>query len=563
MISFELVEIFQRLQWPETRASGAMALASHASSGSVLIFSKDHEAGVFLPAFGFPQTLRQGLKWQTFLQKCAGMGMHADSTPKLDKDEMTAALGIADNSSACVVVFLDTEKIDPSLQKSISALLPLLGAKLETERAALIAESRANAAREASQRAGALNAALDASRRELQEVHARVEQELMSRREAERKLREADQRKDEFLAMLAHELRNPLAPISAAAELMELVHLGEAQLKETSQIITRQIRHMTGLVDDLLDVSRVTRGLVSISKVPQDLKQILPNAVEQIRPLIEAKNHHLTIEMPPEPALVLGDTKRLVQILANLLNNAAKYTPDGGRIRLQMEVCDEHVMLVVEDNGIGIAPETQTRVFELFAQAERSSDRSQGGLGLGLALVASIVGLHGGTVACFSDGLGKGSRFTVQLPRLFQAQPCPSSEPGRRDAQASDEKLCILIVDDNADAASMLAMLLETFGHDVVVEHRAKSALDRMRSMHPDVCVLDIGLPEMDGNELARRIRAQPGKVNTTLIAVTGYGQEHERTSTAEAGFDHHLVKPVDASRLRSLLNEITERKRA
>jgi PAS domain S-box-containing protein len=374
---------------------------------------------------------------------------------------------------------------------------------------------------------------------------------------AEEELREASRRKDEFLAMLAHELRNPLAPISAAAELMELVQLDEAGLKQTSQVISRQVTHMTGLIDDLLDVSRVTRGLVAIDKSPQDLKNIVSNAVEQVRPIMESQHHHLGIDLAPESAHVLGDQKRLVQILTNLLNNAAKYTPAGGNIQLRMEVHDDKVLLHVVDNGIGITPELQARVFDLFAQAERTADRSQGGLGLGLALVKSLAELHGGKVTCLSEGLGKGSCFTVCLPRLAEQNTLPDRRQSKRNVHMASQKLRILVVDDNADVARMLAMLLEATGHDVLVEHESRQGLERARIETPDVCVLDIGLPDMDGNELARRLRAQPETAKAVLIAVTGYGQEQDRKSALAAGFNHHLVKPVDPARLTALLNEI------
>lgn len=376
---------------------------------------------------------------------------------------------------------------------------------------------------------------------------------------AEAALRQAAQRKDEFLAMLAHELRNPLAPISAAAELMGMVKLDEAALKQTSEIITRQVRHMTGLVDDLLDVSRVTRGLVNIDKSPQDVKTIVSNAVEQVRPIIESRRHHLKLHLPPESVQVAGDPKRLVQILTNLLNNAAKYTPEGGNILLETKVDDDLVFIIVQDDGIGIAADLQSHVFELFAQAERTSDRSQGGLGLGLALVKSLTELHGGKVACFSEGAGKGSRFTVCLPRLAEQGNAQDRRKSVRRITRPAETLRVMVVDDNTDAARMLAMFLEASGHQVLVEHGSRRALERARIELPDVCLLDIGLPDMDGNELARRLRAQPETAGTVLIAITGYGQEHDRENALAAGFDHHLVKPVDAAKLAALIGGIKD----
>ncbi len=373
--------------------------------------------------------------------------------------------------------------------------------------------------------------------------------------QAQGELRDANQRKDEFLAMLAHELRNPLAPISAAAELMELAPLDAERIRRTSQVISRQVRHMTGLVDDLLDVSRVTRGQVTISRAAQDMKNVVASAVEQARPLIQARNHRLTLELPHETAQVLGDETRLVQIITNLLNNAAKYTPEGGHVRLTMETEPSQVIVRVIDDGIGIAAELKPRVFDLFAQAERTSDRSQGGLGLGLALVKSLVALHGGQVGCDSEGLDLGSVFSVRLPRFEplpeaperRKQPRPEVEPGSHR---------IMIVDDNADAATMLGMLLEASGHEVMVENGSLAGLALAAEALPAICILDIGLPDMDGYELARRLRQSEGMAGALLIAVTGYGQESDRQRAFAAGFDHHMVKPVDAQKLLRIVSE-------
>lgn len=370
-------------------------------------------------------------------------------------------------------------------------------------------------------------------------------------------IRQTDQRKDEFLAMLAHELRNPLAPIGAAAELMEMVQLDNARLKQTSQVIIRQVRHMTELVDDLLDVSRVTRGLVNVERIPQDLKVIATNAVEQVRPMIEARRHHLMIDMPLESMHVLGDAKRLIQILTNLLNNAAKYTPEGGKIVLQMQVDRDQVMVSLQDDGVGIEPELQSDIFQLFAQAERTSDRTQGGLGIGLALVKSLVEHHGGKVTCFSEGAGKGSRFTVSLPRLSNQKPSLPLQQAESTFRQPVAPLRVMVVDDNVDSAEMLAMFLETLGHDVLVEHAPLRAIERARADIPDVCLLDIGLPDMNGNELAACLRTQPETANTVLIAITGYGQEQDRQKSLAAGFRHHLVKPVEMTKLTALLASI------
>jgi signal transduction histidine kinase/CheY-like chemotaxis protein len=383
--------------------------------------------------------------------------------------------------------------------------------------------------------------------------------DITERKTAEEKLRESDRRKDEFLAMLAHELRNPLAPIGAAADLLQRARPEEAMVRSTSQIIGRQVRHMTALVDDLLDVSRVTRGLVELETAALDVAQIAAEAVEQVAPLVQGRQQQLAVHLPPAPALVCGDRKRLVQVLANILNNAAKYTQEGGELRLDVEADEAHVRIAVRDNGIGMAPELVARAFDLFAQAERSADRASGGLGLGLALVKNLVELHGGTVACDSAGLGHGSRFEVSLPRL-PAQDAPTQQAGGSDA-ARPASLRILVVDDNEDAADTLAMLLEASGHEVLVEHGSRAALERSRAGGrqgaPQVCLLDIGLPDMDGAELARRLRALPETAHALLVAVTGYGQESDRERTRAAGFDHHLVKPIDLEKLHAILDSV------
>jgi signal transduction histidine kinase len=366
-------------------------------------------------------------------------------------------------------------------------------------------------------------------------------------------MREVDQRKDEFLAMLAHELRNPLAPIRAASDLLRIPSLEREKIQQTSEIIARQVTHMTGLIDDLLDLSRVSRGLVTLDETLLDAGQIVSNAVEQVRPLVDARRHRLTIQIPHETAYIQGDQKRLVQIVANMLNNAAKYTPEGGDIILAMQADDDTVSFSVSDNGIGIAPHMLGHVFDMFAQAERSSDRSQGGLGIGLALVKNLVALHRGRVSASSEGIGKGSRFTVTLPRAGDAGA--DAAPRQHAVDAAAHGLRLLIVDDNDDAGQMLGLYLESAGYRVTVVQSAHAALEAAKANPPDACLLDIGLPDMDGNELARRLRQLPQTASSTLVAITGYGQEADRARTAAAGFSHHFVKPVDMEALLGVLS--------
>jgi signal transduction histidine kinase/ActR/RegA family two-component response regulator len=401
-----------------------------------------------------------------------------------------------------------------------------------------------------------------------QEAERDKTEALLSAEKAEAKraaeeLRTADRRKDEFLAMLGHELRNPLAPIRNAAEILKLIRTDEPRVHQTSDIIARQVDHMTNLVDDLLDVSRVTRGLVTLDEEAFDFRHIVADAVEQVRSLIDARRHHLAVSMTPEPACVRGDRARLMQILTNLLNNAAKYTPEDGQIVLRVEADNDVVTVNVKDNGVGIGPELLPHVFELFSQAERSPDRSQGGLGLGLALVKRLAELHGGSVTAHSEGIGKGSEFMLRLPRLPATEHRPQQRASDRAPPAPTAALHMMVVDDNADAAKTIAMLLEILGYSVAVEYDAHSALKRARIEAPRVLLLDIGLPDMDGYELARRLRAMPETAQATLIALTGYGQEEDRARTKAAGFDHHFVKPVDPAQLAALLADISHEMQA
>jgi PAS domain S-box-containing protein len=376
-------------------------------------------------------------------------------------------------------------------------------------------------------------------------------------RDAQQALRQADRRKDEFLAMLAHELRNPLAPITAAADFLKIGKPDEARIRQVTAIISRQASHMTGLIDDLLDVSRVTRGLITLDSRPVPLAALATEAVEQVRPLVKVKDHHLELHMPPDEALVHGDRKRLVQIFANLLGNAAKYTPDGGRIDLRIRVEDEQVEVSVSDDGIGMSAELAARAFELFSQGERSADRSQGGLGIGLALVKSLAELHGGSVTADSAGAGKGSRFTVTLPR-YREQPT-REEDALAPAMpvAPEEALEVLIVDDNVDAAQILALYIEALGHRATVRHSPGKAIDYALERRPDLCVLDIGLPEFDGHELARRLRALPGMQHVPLVALSGYGQAQDRDKALAAGFERHFVKPVKGADIVEVMDAV------
>jgi PAS domain S-box-containing protein len=365
-------------------------------------------------------------------------------------------------------------------------------------------------------------------------------------------LREADRRKDEFLAVLAHELRNPLAPLSNALQVMRLTAVNE-QTARVRDMMERQVRQMTRLVDDLLDVSRITRGKIVLRKERLDLAEVVVSALEASRPLIEAERHELTVTPSERPLFVEGDRARLAQVLSNLLTNAAKYTPEGGHIWLAVERRGPEAELRVRDNGVGIPAEMLSRVFEMFAQVERHLGRAQGGLGIGLTLVRSLVEMHGGTVRAYSGGPGQGSEFVVRLPL---AADHPAGEAG---AEAEAEPAAatrgrILVVDDSVDSAESLALMLKLSGNEVRTAYDGPGALATAATFAPDVVLLDIGMPGMDGYEVARRLRQQPTLRNALLIAQTGWGQEEDRRRSKEAGFDHHFTKPVDPATLEALL---------
>ncbi|MFN7131206.1 MAG: ATP-binding protein, partial [Myxococcales bacterium] len=372
-----------------------------------------------------------------------------------------------------------------------------------------------------------------------------------------REAQAADRRKDEFLAMLGHELRNPLAPIRTALELMNLK--GQDTFRHERTIIDRHVRHMVGLVDDLLDVSRITRGTLTLRREPVELSAVLRRSLEMTSPVLERRAHRVVLELPDQPLLLHADEARLVQMISNLLHNAAKYSPPGGEVRITARREGAQVVVAVRDAGIGIAPEMLDRVFELFVQEKRSLDRAEGGLGIGLSIVRSLAEVHGGSVSAHSDGLGCGSEFTLTLPLLLgdaepAAAPAPLPPPELPAAASADTRL--LVVDDNVDAAEVLAEALATLGYGVRVAHDGPQALDAAREFAPRVALVDIGLPVMDGYQVAQRLRATFGK-GVRLVALTGYGQDEDRRRSREAGFEQHLVKPIDFNALARLLEEL------
>jgi PAS domain S-box-containing protein len=384
-----------------------------------------------------------------------------------------------------------------------------------------------------------------------------VFRDVSERRRAEAALKESDQRKDEFLAMLAHELRNPLAPIRNGVQIFRALAPPVPELQSAIEMIDRQVHQMTRLVDDLLDVSRITRGKIELRRERVELATIVNGAVEASRPLIDQRGHELTVAIPPQPIHLDADLTRLSQVLMNLIHNAAKFIDRAGRIWVTAEREDDCVLIRVKDTGIGIPAEMLPRIFDMFTQVDRSLERSEGGLGLGLTLVHRLVELHGGTVEARSEGLGKGSEFIVRLPVAVEIQdPGPRGEAGDGETVVMPAARRILVVDDNLDAADSLGMLLSMLGHEVHTAHDGLEAVEAVVEFRPDVVLLDIGLPKLNGYEAARQIRERHGGTGLVLIALTGWGQDEDRRRSKEAGFDHHMTKPVDFADLQRVLAE-------
>lgn len=384
--------------------------------------------------------------------------------------------------------------------------------------------------------------------------------QIAERTRAEAALQEADQRKDQFLATLAHELRNPLSPLLSAAQLLSLEPNSSLEVKEMAAIMLRQVEQLKRLIDDLLDVSRISRGKLQLQREPTLLSDAVSMALDVSRTLLESKHHQLLVSQPEQPVLIYGDKVRLAQIIGNLLINAAKYTPPSGHIELDIKLVDQRAVIHVRDNGIGIEPDMLQRIFGLFAQADTTNERSHGGLGIGLSLAKTLVEMHGGSIQAASAGLGQGSQFVVSLPLANQpAQPAPV---GIRNAPAMDKfpTYRCLVVDDNESASHLLSKLLAKLGQDVRIAHSAETAIALTAQWQPHVLISDIAMPEMSGYELAERICGLSNIPRPMLIALTGYGQESDRQAALAAGFEEHLTKPIGMPTLQSLLERVTKR---
>lgn len=536
-----------RLAQPEHRHDAARDVASWLGARELILFIPDIELGTPLPAPGFPQTLPSGRQWRAFLRESERHGYHRGELPDLETGKPTPAAALScPGGVSCVLLGAALPREDISL---LAALLPLLAAAGRGDQAALVSAGHAKVAQQEAARATALAKSLDVARRELQH---------------------ASRAKDEFLAMLAHELRNPLAPIRNATRVIRDNPSPEAAAR-ACEILERQVAHLTSLVNDLLDISRISHRRIELRPAPMDVTQAMQQAAEAVGPTMAERSHTLTVLLPGEPLTVDADPVRLEQVLVNLLNNAAKYTEPGGEILFEGKRDEGEVVLRVQDNGIGIAPEFLPRLFDLFAQADHSLARSQGGLGIGLTLVRHLVEMHGGNVGARSEGPGRGSEFLVRLPlrpgvvapaQVDLAEVAPSLPPSSKPGPASGEEMAepsprgrrVLIVDDNEDAAKTQGDIVALWGHEFQIAHDGAAALALAQSNPPDVVLLDIGLPVMDGYEVARRIRLALG-TKIRLVALTGYGQPEDRSKALDAGFDHHMVKPVDLGALEQLLS--------
>jgi signal transduction histidine kinase len=415
--------------------------------------------------------------------------------------------------------------------------------------------SRANAALQAekARELQNLNRTLQQTNADLQRANSNLQREVRERSRAEQALKEADRQKDEFLAMLAHELRNPLAAVSSAVQLMRAKQLTDPQLCFSRDVIERQVAQLTRLVGDLLDVSRITAGKITLTHEPLAVTEIITRAMETVEAVMRERQHLLTVEVPDGTLLVRGDRVRLTQAIANVLDNAAKYTNREGKITVTALQRDTQVEISVQDSGIGIAPDVLPRVFDLFAQADRAADHCGSGLGIGLALVRRLLEMHGGSVEAHSEGRGRGSRFVIRLPLHIERTQLVSEAPaGARESESIRRR--ILVVDDNPDALHSLASLLTVFGHEVYCAMSGEQALETAEQTRPELMLLDIGMPRLDGYELARRVRQQSWGGKVVLVAVTGWGQDSDRRRSEEVGFDGHLVKPVGLEQLKQVL---------
>ena len=538
MSSGSTLDLMLSLSRQPDRAAGMKALASGLGVENALLFVRDPVLDTWLPAPGMPQTVRGGPAWRAFLTGCASDGRF---NGEVEQPCGTWRRACAVVQGPAVLVLLGGAPPD-TVVREIERGLPMVSALLAAEQDALLARAEAASAREAASRAETLAGALE---------HARSDAARLNEQ-----LREEHRRKDEFLAMLGHELRNPLAPLMNSIEVFRRGDAGKEVTDRLHEVMARQVVHLTRLVDDLLDASRVSRGRIKLQRETLMLPDVLRDAVETTRGLIAQRGHRLTLRGLEQGLAVSGDRVRLLQVFENLLNNAAKYTDPGGEITLEMTREGPDVCVRLTDTGIGISPEILPSVFDLFMQAPAGAGHAQGGLGIGLTLARMLTELHGGRVTVDSSGAGRGSTFSVTLPLVSIPQVVAQHAAQRKTGAGNVAPIHVIVVDDNRDAADSLSLLLREMGHTAEVAYTPAAALELSGRVHADLFLLDIGLPGMDGYELARQLRAS-AKSEARFVALTGFGTPNGARRSVESGFNSHLVKPVSLESLRRVVGEV------
>ena len=550
MVDERLLRLLSALANPDTRSAAAAETAAYVGADACLVFVEDDDVDALLPAPGFAQTLPGGETWRRFLAASRAPGLHRGTVAYPSATHVVPA--VAYSCGGMAVVLVGGRRASECIE-TLEAVGPLLAGTLRGEQAVSAARGELRVAQEQVHRAETLALALDTARSDLERTLRELETVSAAAEAALGRAEEAARAKDEFLAMLGHELRNPLSPIVTALQLMRLKNDSSRE----RDVIERQVAALSRLVDDLLDVSRITRGKIELQTAPTELSDVVARAVEMSSPELEARQQMLAVDVP-RGLLVVADRTRLAQVVANLLTNAAKYSDPGSHVTVTAGRDAEHVLLRVRDEGIGIEPAMIDRIFEHFVQRRQTVDRAQGGLGLGLAIVRSLVTLHGGRVWAHSEGLGKGSEFVVELPLAIGASvPDGTREPAIGALAARHRTERVLVVDDNEDAAAMLSGALDTLGYQVRSAPDGPTALRIADDFQPAIALVDIGLPVMDGYELAQHLRTRWPALR--LTAVTGYGQEADRRRAAAAGFDAHLVKPITLEQLEAVFQAFSE----
>ncbi len=546
MSKLPVIRLAAALAEAPRRRDAADRLARQLGAEAVLLLVQDDDARVLMPAPGFPSTLPGGQTWARFLATLQAPGVHRADVAYPTTARLVGVVGIS-GSGAALLLFGDA--VSDDVAAALESVLPLIASTIRAEHAAAAARGELRAAQEYAREAETLARALDSARAEVERGLRQLEAQTQALQVAQAGAEEAARAKDDFLAMLGHELRNPLSPIMTALQLLRLKN----KTSREYEIIERQVASLMGLVDDLLDVSRITRGKIDLRKRSVECAEVATRAIEMVSPALERKQQRLDLDVPATGLVLHADPARVAQVIANLLNNASKYSDEGSAIALSAAGDGASIAIRVRDEGIGIAPEMLDRVFELFEQQPQALDRSAGGLGLGLAIVRSLVQMHGGRVRATSNGAGQGSEFIIEFPRgdSVGVSPDVDSLTGQGPELPHGSGEHVLIVDDNEDAARLLREALAALGYDARTAADGPDALRVADEFSPIIGVLDIGLPVMDGYELARRLRDR-GPIQ--LVAVTGYGQPSDRERSRAVGFDAHLVKPVALDELAQVL---------